>query len=79
MALYKHGQFLGQSQDAVFEHEHPPGASPPVSGIYRCAGCGREIVAEEARLLPPQNSHQHSPAQGSVRWRLIVYADHREK
>ncbi|SRR6266567_962852 len=57
-----------------------PGQTPPNSGIYRCMGCGREIVAEKDRSFPPQNHHQHkSPAQGHVRWRLIVFADHTEK
>jgi hypothetical protein len=29
--------------------------------------------------LPPQNHHQHSAAQGHIRWRMIVYADHQTK
>jgi DNA-directed RNA polymerase subunit RPC12/RpoP len=51
----------------------------PHSGIYRCMGCGREVVAEESRKLPPQNHHEHSSAQGKIRWRMIVYADHKPK
>jgi hypothetical protein len=79
MAMYKNASYLTQVQDAVFDEDHKPGAVPPRSGIYRCTGCGREVVAEESRELPPQNHHQHTTAQGSIRWRLIVYADHRPK
>lgn len=79
MALYKHAVFLTQSNDVAFDQIHLPGVATPVSGIYRCEGCGREIVSEHARPLPPQNHHQHTPAQGAIRWRLIVYADHQPK
>jgi hypothetical protein len=79
MALYKYGAYLGESQDSVFDAVYSPGTVPPHSGIYRCMGCHREVVAEEGRLLPPQNHHQHTTSQGSIRWRLIVYADHRPK
>jgi hypothetical protein len=79
MALYKYGAYLTESQDASFDSTHKPGATPPHSGIYRCMGCGREIVAEEGRQFPPQNHHQHSTQQGAVLWRMIVYADHRPK
>lgn len=79
MSLYKYGAYLQQSQDASFDAVHRPGAVPPHSGIYRCPGCGREVVAEEGRQLPPQNHHQHTLQQGDVRWQMIVYADHRAK
>lgn len=79
MALYKNGDYLTQSSDAAFDQTYSPGNVPPHSGIYRCDGCGREVVAEEGRQLPPQNHHQHTSTQGTVRWRMIVYADHRAK
>jgi hypothetical protein len=79
MATYKYPQFLAQVNHDAFDTLHLPGQVPPFSGIYRCQGCGREVVAEQARQLPPQNHHQHSPQQGMVRWRLITYADHRPK
>lgn len=79
MAIYKDKNFLSQSDEKVFDEEHKPGQTPPLSGIYRCMGCGREIVAEEARQFPPQNHHTHTSAQGAIRWRLIVFADHRPK
>lgn len=79
MALYKNSNYLTASQDSVFENDYAPGNVPPHSGIYRCIGCGREVVAEESRSLPPQNHHQHSVLGGPIRWRLAVYADHRPK
>jgi hypothetical protein len=78
MALYKNGQYLTKSEDAAFDKEYDPGSIPPHSGIYRCTGCRREVVAEESRSLPPQNHHQH-PGYTPVKWKLAVYADHREK
>ena len=80
MALYKYGEYLTKSEDASFDAIYKPGQAPPHSGIYRCMGCGREVVAEEGRQLPPQNHHQHDiKQQGDVRWQMIVYADHRPK
>jgi hypothetical protein len=79
MALYKYAQYLAQNDDGVFDHENPPGHAAPRSGIYRCRGCGREVASNEGEPLPPQNHHQHNQSQGAIRWKLIVYADHREK
>ena len=74
MALYKYSAVVQQSSDAAFDKIAGPGAATPHSGIYRCEGCGKEIAANEGNPLPPQNHHQHSSAQGSIRWRLTVYA-----
>jgi len=79
MALYKDGNRLTKSEGDAFDKIYSPGQAPPHSGIYRCPGCGREVVAEESRQLPPQNHHQHTTQQGAVRWQMIVYAEHREK
>ena len=79
MALYKYDKYVEQTNSAEFDSEYRPGSSTPYSGIYRCMGCGREIVSEDAKPLPPQNHHQHSYGQGEIRWKLIVYADHKEK
>jgi hypothetical protein len=78
MALYKNPNWLTKSEDAAFDKEYRPGETPVHSGIYRCVGCGREVVAEQERKLPPQNHHQHTQSQGSIRWNMAVYADHRE-
>ena len=79
MAIYKNKAWLTESTDAAFDSEHKPGGTTPFSGIYRCLGCGREIVSEESKPLPPQNHHQHTTSQGTIRWRLAVYADHKAK
>src|SRR5664280_1861697 len=42
-------------------------------------GLRREVVVEEGRQFPTQNHRQHSTDEGQVRWKMIVYADHREK
>jgi hypothetical protein len=49
-----------------------PGDTVPVSGIYRCLGCKREITSNEIDPFPPQNHHQHTQAQGAIRWKLNV-------
>jgi hypothetical protein len=79
MALYKFGKYLNQSDGDAFDKLWNPGETPEHSGIYRCTGCGREVVAEHERKLPPQNHHQHPPGEGNVRWKLIVYADGRSQ
>lgn len=48
------------------------GDNVPVSGIYRCLGCNREITSNKADPFPPQNHHQHTTSQGTVRWKLNV-------
>lgn len=47
------------------------GDTVPVSGIYRCEGCGHEITSNHRDPFPPQNRHQH-PDKSEVLWRLIV-------
>lgn len=79
MALFKYQNFFDKSFDGLFDQIHFPPASTPASGIYRCEGCGKEITSEANNPLPPQNHHQHKPAEGRIRWRLIAYADHRSK
>jgi len=74
MALYKNGSLLVQSLDPAFDALHRPGEYTPHSGIYRCVGCGHEIVSETGRTFPPQNHHQHSTGQGQIAWQLAVYA-----
>jgi len=72
MAVYKYQQYLEQLNHAAFDQIHPPGAQAPYSGIYRCEGCGTSDVSTHGHPLPPQNHHQHTSAQGTIRWRLVV-------
>lgn len=77
MALYKRTADIGVAVTGTetFDKEYKPGSAPDHSGIYRCKGCGREVVGEQLRTLPPQNHHQH-PQMTPVIWRLAVYAQH---
>ena len=79
MASYKYSTYVGADLSEAFDAEHGPGTPTPFSGIYRCMGCGREDVSTHLHPLPPQNHHQHSVAQGKIRWRLVVWADHNPK
>ena len=77
MAWYKYSKYVQQNNDAAFDKEHRPGDAAPFSGIYRCMGCGSEVASNEHQPLPPQNSHQHSQSQGAIRWKMVVYANHK--
>ncbi|MDP9582526.1 UNVERIFIED_ORG: hypothetical protein J2791_001808 [Burkholderia contaminans] len=72
MAYFKHQQFLDYSNHVAFDQIHDPGVAAPHSGIYRCEGCGENAVSTYGHPLPPQNHHQHTVAQGRIRWRLIA-------
>ncbi|MDR5813335.1 hypothetical protein QCE62_06980 [Caballeronia sp. LZ033] len=74
MAYYKNGNYLIQEQGLEFDALHAPGAIAPLSGIYRCEGCGNSAVSTKGHALPPQNHHQHSILAGAVQWRLVVKA-----
>ncbi len=79
MATYKYAQFVVANPSVAFDSVYHPGIVTPHSGIYRCEGCGRETISPQGHPLPPQDHHQHTAAQGVIRWRLIVYADHQPK
>lgn len=72
MANYKYSQYLKLSNHQAFDTITHPGHATPHSGIYRCEGCGENIVSTFGHVMPPQNHHQHSYAQGDIRWRLIA-------
>ncbi len=76
MAKYKRADFLSQSFDTAFDQAHSPGGVTPVSGIYRCSGCGREDASVKGYPLPPQNHHQHTTSQGRISWQLAVCVNH---
>lgn len=77
MSIYKYAEYLTSSTDSAFDATHNPGNKAPYSGIYRCQGCGREVASNEGEPLPPQNHHQHPAPQGAVRWKLVVFANHK--
>jgi hypothetical protein len=72
MAIYQYVTHFVQMTNAEFDKVYEPGSTTPWSGIYRCQGCGREIVHTAGKPLPPQNHHQHTSTQGKIRWRLLV-------
>ena len=74
MALYKYDSVVTKSDSDAFDKIYSPGDASGHSGIYRCEGCGREISHNAGASLPPQNHHQHTTAQGTIRWRMVVYA-----
>jgi hypothetical protein len=79
MAMYKEAEYLTKSGDVAFDKDHRTGTPTPFSGVYRCIRCGREVVSTQSHPMPPQNHHQHTPAQGTILWRLIVFADDKPK
>ena len=76
MALFKDSLHVKKSDDNAFDSLQNPGSITPLSAIYRCAACGREIVSEQNKPLPPQNHHQHAVGAGAIRWQMLVYAQH---
>lgn len=72
MANYKYAQYLKQSNHNAFDTITLPGHATPHSGIYRCEGCGKNEVSTHGHPMPPQNHHQHTSLQGSIRWKLIA-------
>lgn len=53
---------------------YTPGEKVPVSGIYRCMICGKEITSNAEDPFPPQNHHQHD-SDRPVYWQLTVRTD----
>lgn len=74
MARYKYNKYLIQSDHAEYDKLYKPGDTCLNSGIYRCETCGDEIASNKGNPFPPQNHHQHAPNQGSIQWKLIVFA-----
>ena len=72
MAYYQNSNWVKHAAGTIFDSIHKPGEKPVVSGIYRCIGCGHEVVAESSREFPPQNHHQHTKEQGDIQWQLAV-------
>ncbi len=72
MAQYKYFHYLANLSDQKFDPAHQPSAATPHTGIYKCQGCGIEVISNRGDPLPPSTHHQHSLAQGGMAWRLIV-------
>ncbi len=74
MTLFKRSNDVEVSVSPEFDKEYKPGETPLRTGIYRCRGCGCEVVADASKPLPLDEHPRHSPAQGAIRWRLAVAA-----
>ena len=74
MAQYKYPQNLNQSTSAAFDTRYAPGTKAENPGIYRCAGCGDEIIVNKGQTLPAQNHHPHTRGEGKLEWQLLVFA-----
>jgi hypothetical protein len=72
MAFYKYGNFLTQQNSAEFDAVYQPNSATPISGVYRCQGCGLSATFVKGHNIPPQNHHQHTTQQGAIRWQLVV-------
>ncbi|QIM64234.1 protein L [Frederiksenia canicola] len=57
-----------------WNNRYSPGEKVPVSGIYRCIACGKEVTCNENDPLPPQNSSQHISCR-DIKWQLIIRTD----
>lgn len=80
MVFVKHVQWIDQHLHPDFDAYLPPGAAAPHAGIYRCATCGFEVVAQQGHALPATtHCPGHSPewgrsSAGAVRWQLVAAA-----
>jgi len=74
MTRFRRSNDIEVSISPEFDKEYGPGETPHHPGIYRCSGCGCEVVTEATNPLPWENHPRHLPAQGKIRWRLAVAA-----
>jgi len=72
MAQYKYSHYLTNFPDSKFDPAQPPAATTLHTGIYKCQGCGTEVISQAGDPLPARSHHQHSLDQGEFAWRLIV-------
>jgi|HubBroStandDraft_6_1064221.scaffolds.fasta_scaffold255473_2 hypothetical protein len=72
MAQFKHDAHFYQVESGEFDKLYTPGGRIAWSGIYRCKGCGCEVVHTFDKPLPPQSHHHHTLGQGAIQWQLIV-------
>lgn len=72
MAYYQDIKYLVHESGPEFDQIHHPNDTVPLSGIYRCKGCGLSATNVKNHKFPPQNHHQHTTAQGTIRWQLVV-------
>jgi len=69
---------LAESPNPAFDLIYEPGSIALDPGIYRCTGCGYEIVLDKDQVFPPQNHHIHPLIQGPIHWMMIVFAEQKQ-
>jgi hypothetical protein len=63
---------LAKEGPAHWTATYTPGQSVPLSGIYECIRCEKEVTCNKDDPFPPQNKHQHGPNCKNVTWQLRV-------
>lgn len=73
MAWYQDSDHLSKStSDAEhWTHYYSPGDDVPVSGIYKCVSCKKEVTCNRGDPFPPKNHHSHQDDK-KMGWELIV-------
>jgi hypothetical protein len=59
------------SDNDWWKHWYGPSQTVPVSGIYKCMNCKKEVTSNKGDPFPPQNHHQHQTSS-PIQWELIV-------
>ena len=74
MTLFKRSNDIEVSISPEFDKRYDPGEMPVKPGIYRCAGCGREAIADSSKALPLHEHPRCLVPRGPIQWRLAVAA-----
>ena len=72
MTYNKYTHFLMYEEGEEYDAAYTAGTKSPFSGIQYCEVCGGKIISIGSQPLPSPGHHPHTPAQGSIRWRLGV-------
>lgn len=59
--------------EATWTNDYDPGDTVPVSGIYKCRSCAREVTSNKGDPFPPPSHHSHAP--NAVKWRINVWTN----
>ena len=64
----------GNTSNPHWTTQYGPADIVPVSGIYYCTNCRREVTCNKDDRFPPQNKAQH-PCDKEIQWQLNVMTD----
>ena len=76
MTLFRRSNDIEVSISPEFDKEYKPGETPKHSGIYRCRGWGVKSLPRPQSRSRSEQHPRHAPANGIIRWRLAVAAQH---